>query len=118
MQRTIFISDYTNIAFGKEEADLINPIIDEQVNEFLNEKNSLIFDFSRVKIFTTHFFYHSFIRLMELMPVEVYEEKIKLINLNPIGQVIYDKCFEQAKQYYKNQSNSKSHFEQIIAAFE
>lgn len=117
MQRTIFISDYTNIAFGKEEADLINPIIDEQINEFLNEKNSLIFDFSHVKIFTTHFFYHSFIRLIGLISVKVYEEKIKLINLNPIGQAIYDRCFEHVKQYYKNQSNNKIHLEQIITSF-
>lgn len=81
---TIFVKNIINEAFSINDAKIINSTID---NIMIN--NCLLLDFSNINYFTTHFF-QEFIsnNLLNLL-----NDKIRLINLNEIGNSTFNFCF-------------------------
>ena len=73
---TVVVANYTKSGFSFEDAEKISKVLNGKLGE-LSEGDSLCFDFSNVKFFTTLFFNTAFTSLLtEKMTLDEYEKKI------------------------------------------
>ena len=111
----IVVSDYTKSGFSYEDAKKISEVLKEKLKE-LSGEDSLCFDFSNVKFFTTLFFNTAFTSLLTKMSLEEYEKKIQLVNLSKVGQTAYNHSLENAKRFVNTPREELDRREKIIAA--
>ena len=111
----VVVSDYTKSGFSYEDAEKISEVLKDKLKE-LSGEDSLCFDFSDVKFFTTLFFNTAFTSLLTKMSLEEYEKKIQLVHLSKVGQTAYNHSLENAKRFMEMPQEELDRREEIIAA--
>lgn len=115
MVHSITVANYTKSGFSFEDAKKISEVLREGLKN-LSENESLCFDFSDVKFFTTLFFNIAFTSLLTEIPLTEYEKKIQIINLSKVGQTAYNHSLENAKRFTKMSKEDRDKRQEIINA--
>lgn len=114
MIKNILVTEYTKSGFTQDDAEKIVDVLKVELPK-LKDGDTIKFDFSNVKFFTTLFFNVAFTSLLKTMSVEEYSQKIILENLSEVGQRAYEHSFENAKRFVEMSKEERETREQILA---
>jgi len=91
---TIRAGDHIETAFSADDANAINPIIEQAVAA--DEK--VVIDFTGINFFTTLFFSSAITRYVDSLGPDEYDRIFEIIGLTEIGQTAYDHSLEFARE--------------------
>ena len=93
---TISAKNHIVTAFSTDDAELINPVI----NEALAENDDITIDFTDITFFTTLFFSSAVTRFVYELGPENYDRIFNITGLTEIGQAAYSHSLEFAREEY------------------
>jgi len=90
-------ADYIETAFSVDDANKINPVIDQAIEE----NDGVVIDFTGITFFTTLFFSSAVTRFVFELGPEKYDDTFQIIGLTEIGQTAYTHSLDFAREEYK-----------------
>ncbi len=102
--------EHIESGFSANDAQKVSALIDAE----LKSGRTVTIDFSGVKFFTTLFFNQAITKYMETIPVDEFDQHIKLINLSSVGETTYRHSYDYAKEYYSLSPDEREKRAQLI----